>query len=83
MDELRFAHALAAGTVKQNRVAVGFPDGGQLDGARSVQALRLAVRSGHRNAAAILTDVEFAAVRNRPDFADLVWDLADSPPLPR
>jgi len=38
LEELRFAHALAPGTVKQNRVTVGFPDRGQLHAARSVQA---------------------------------------------
>ena len=44
VDELRFAHALAAGTVKQNGVAVGFPDRGQFDAARSVEAKENAAR---------------------------------------
>jgi hypothetical protein len=44
LDKLRFAHALAAGTVKQNRVTVGFPDRGQLHAAWSVQAKEHAAR---------------------------------------
>src|SRR5262245_55194157 len=37
-DELRLADTLAAGAVKQDRVAVGFPDCGELHAAGSVKA---------------------------------------------
>src|SRR5262245_3039020 len=38
LDELGFEDPLAAGTIKQDGVAVGFPDCGELDAAGSMQA---------------------------------------------
>src|SRR5436305_5515533 len=49
VDELCLTHALAAGTVKQDRVAIGLPNRGQLDAARSVEAKENAARSSPAN----------------------------------
>jgi hypothetical protein len=38
LDQLCPAHPLATGAVKQDRVAIGFPNRGQLDASRAVQA---------------------------------------------
>ena len=38
LDKLRLADALAAGAVEQNRIAIRFPNGGQLHTSRPMQA---------------------------------------------
>ena len=49
LDKLRFADALAAGAVKQDRVAVRFPNRGQLHAAWPVQAKKHAARTASAN----------------------------------
>ncbi|HEX4591734.1 MAG TPA: hypothetical protein VH120_17485, partial [Gemmataceae bacterium] len=48
------------------------------DGAMAM--LRQAVAAGYRDIPRLLADADLAPLRNRADYADLLWDLADSPP---
>lgn len=48
--------------------------------ARAVVLLRQAVVRGDTNVGPILTNPDLDVLRTRPDFADLLWDLADMPP---
>jgi tetratricopeptide (TPR) repeat protein len=49
-------------------------------GRRAVELLRQAVAKGFRNVANMLKDSELDPLRQRADFAALLWDLADLPP---
>jgi serine/threonine-protein kinase len=49
---------------------------------RAVALLRQAVVKGYEDMAHLLKDPDLGALRNRSDFADLLWDLADSPLTP-
>ena len=49
-------------------------------GRRAVELLRQAFVSGFKNIAAMLKDSDLDPVRHRADYADLLWDLADTPP---
>jgi serine/threonine protein kinase/tetratricopeptide (TPR) repeat protein len=44
---------------------------------RAVTALRQAFARGFRDATRMLTDSDFASLRNRTDFIELLWDVAD------
>jgi hypothetical protein len=44
LDQLNPVDALAAGAVEQDGVAIGFPNGGQLDAPRAMQAKENAAR---------------------------------------
>jgi serine/threonine-protein kinase len=48
--------------------------------ARAVALLRQAIAKGYADIPHLLADNDLAPLRNRADFADLLWDLADTPP---
>ncbi|HEX4592125.1 MAG TPA: serine/threonine-protein kinase [Gemmataceae bacterium] len=79
-DDLRtFASALAAAIAAErqlpgSRFAQNMSD-------RAMAALRNVIASGHGDVIPyLLKDPDFAVLRRRPDFADLLWDLADAGP---
>jgi serine/threonine protein kinase len=46
---------------------------------RAVNVLRTALASGYRDIRHLLADPDLAPLRSRPDYAALLWDLADAP----
>jgi serine/threonine protein kinase/Flp pilus assembly protein TadD len=48
--------------------------------ARALEVLRLAFANGYRDVAHMLKDSDLDSLRHRADYADLLWDLAESPP---
>jgi tetratricopeptide (TPR) repeat protein len=50
--------------------------------AQAVEMLRAAFARGPADTAALCTDSDLAALRNRVDFANLLWDVADGVPKP-
>jgi hypothetical protein len=68
LDELRFANALAAGAVKQDGIAVGFPDRSQLYAAGTVEAKKDAARLSAANQDSLRNlkgiDLEFILLAN-------------------
>jgi hypothetical protein len=52
--------------------------------AKAMSVLRRAVAAGFRNGAHMIKDPDLTAIRGRPDFAELLWNLADfAPQAPR
>jgi tetratricopeptide (TPR) repeat protein/tRNA A-37 threonylcarbamoyl transferase component Bud32 len=47
--------------------------------ARAVTLLRQAIANGYGDIPNLLADADLAPLRGRADYADLLWDLADSP----
>jgi eukaryotic-like serine/threonine-protein kinase len=47
--------------------------------ARAVRLLRQAVAKGYADIPNLLTDADLVPLRPRADYADLLWDLADTP----
>ncbi|HEX4590031.1 MAG TPA: protein kinase, partial [Gemmataceae bacterium] len=48
--------------------------------ARTVATLRQAIAAGFRNIPHLLKDPDLGSLRGRADYAELLWDLADTPP---
>jgi serine/threonine-protein kinase len=48
---------------------------------RAVELLQQAFVKGYTDVAQMLQDADFAPLRSRPAYIDLLWDLADGPPL--
>ena len=46
---------------------------------RAVELLRHAVAKGFHDIPHLLADPDLAPLRRRADYADLLWDLADTP----
>jgi len=46
---------------------------------RVVELLRQAIAKGYRDGPHILNDEDLAPLRDRADYAELLWDLADTP----
>jgi hypothetical protein len=65
--------SLAAGAAKDAAAAAR-------DAARAVALLRAAFAAGRTDASEFGTNGDFDPLRKRPDFAALLWDLADSTP---
>jgi hypothetical protein len=58
------------------RIAAADPD---RSAARAVSLARRAIAEGRRGATLIAQDVHFAGIRERPEFVELLWDVADVP----
>jgi hypothetical protein len=65
-------YALAAGAVKGD---AALPD---RYAARAVTLLKQAVTTGYKDGDSLLKDPDLDALRRRKDFAQLLWDLADT-----
>jgi hypothetical protein len=50
-----------------------------LHATRSVELLLRAITKGYTDIPQLLADPDLAPLRGRADFADLLWDLADTP----
>jgi hypothetical protein len=48
--------------------------------ARAVELIRVALTKTDRDVIQFQTNADLAPLRNRNDYADLLWHLADSPP---
>jgi tetratricopeptide (TPR) repeat protein len=49
--------------------------------ARAVRLLRGAIVRGFADVTQMLNDTDLDPLRTRPDYVDLLWDLADQPPI--
>ena len=47
--------------------------------AHAVDLIRQAVAKGYADIPHLLTDPDLAPLRHRPDYAALLWDIADAP----
>jgi hypothetical protein len=71
--------AVTAAVASGARVAKGPPVAGT-DAEDAMGWLRRALAAGYSDISQVLTDPDLASVRNRPDYAALLWDVADLPP---
>jgi tetratricopeptide (TPR) repeat protein len=72
--DLACAYSLAAGAKTPLP-----PADGERAAVRAVDLLRQAFASGLRNVAHMLEDSDLDGLRGRPDYVELLWDLADVP----
>jgi hypothetical protein len=49
---------------------------------RAVATLHRAAAAGFRDVAHLLADADLAPLRRRADYAELLWDIADTPVAP-
>jgi tetratricopeptide (TPR) repeat protein len=83
-EELAAAPGATAAALKECAgvlavAAAGSPPDADRYHARAVELLRLAFAKGYRDIAAMLQDSDLDPLRRRADYADLLWDLADTP----
>jgi hypothetical protein len=73
--DLARAHALLAAVAADPRAGLSAADGAA-EAHRAMGALRRAVAAGYRDLDRLRTDPDLAPLRDRPDFQELLLDLA-------
>jgi hypothetical protein len=73
--DLACAHALLAAVAADPRAGLSAADGAAEAG-RAMGALRRAVAAGYRDLDRLRTDPDLAPLRDRPEFQELLLDLA-------